>query len=234
MKWLKKNKKNIVVISDIIFFLGIFYAFIGFGPIIYDNSIYYLLKIFNKNYQLSTDTKKDSSDNNNPLSLFGKYILSDNLIIEPSNKSFSLVIEKLGLSVPIVPNVSVSNQDKYMKSLQNGVAHAITSDFPSESLGNTYLFAHSGFDLRLLGRYSRSFNLIDKLKKGDLINVIYDNKNFEYKVISNEIVKGWDTNPLNKLVMNPTLTLQSCYPPGTTLNRIVVTAVLVSATKLPN
>ena len=48
-----------------------------------------------------------------------------------------------------------------------------------------------------------------------------------YEVVNKEIVKGWNTNPLTRPTIEPILTLQTCDPPGTTINRYVVTAKLV-------
>jgi sortase (surface protein transpeptidase) len=45
--------------------------------------------------------------------------------------------------------------------------------------------------------------------------------------VSKELLKGWDTFPLTRTTIEPILTLQTCDPPGTTLNRLVVTAKLL-------
>lgn len=216
----KKNLNLITISLNLILIIGTIMLLIGFGPIIYDNLIYYYRATFNKNYTLNTNNIEPESSFSSLVGNFNK------LSLEPVNYSFSLVIQKLGVSVPIVANVSVTNNDSYMRALRDGVAHAITSDFPSSLPGNTYIFAHSGFDLRYLSRYSRSFNLLDKLKIGDTINVIYDGSNYEYKVTETKILPGFDTTPLMQKVDGPILTLQSCYPPGTTLNRIIVTSEL--------
>jgi len=44
--------------------------------------------------------------------------------------------------------------------------------------------------------------------------------------MNKEAMKGWNTQPLSRPVLEPVLTLQTCDPPGTTINRYVVTAVL--------
>lgn len=223
------NKKiNLfVIISNIVILIGSIFLLLGFGPIIYDNVYYYYRQTFNKNYTLNTDST------NSPDSVFGALIQNKSqLNLPPANRSFALVIEKLGVSVPVVANVSVTNNDTYMNALKSGVAHAVTSEFPSDLPGNTYLFAHSGFDIRYLSKYSRAFNLIDKLEVGDTINVIYDNENYEYEVKESAVLPGWNTTPLVRDTVSPILTLQSCYPPGTTLNRIVVTSELKNISQI--
>lgn len=226
MSKFKIDPRKLTTILNIFIILGLLLMLIGFGPILYDNIIYYYRITFNKSYTIDTNISQ-------PKSVFSNILpLKSELSLVPANRSFSIVIEKLGISVPIVPNVSVTSYDKYMNALKNGVAHAITSDFPSSYAGNTYLFAHSGFDIRYLSKFSRAFNLIDKLEIGDTINIVYDNQNYEYIVKESIILPGFNTEPLTRDVVSPILTLQSCYPPGTTLNRIVVTSELKSVTQL--
>ena len=78
-----------------------------------------------------------------------------------------------------------------------------------------------------MGKYSTVFNLLRKLNLGDKIHVFYKNKMYVYEVVNKETVAGWDTKPLVRKTIEPVLTLQTCDPPGTTLNRFVVTAKLV-------
>ena len=79
-----------------------------------------------------------------------------------------------------------------------------------------------------LGKYSNVFNLLRKLHAGDRVNVFFEGKEYEYEVLNNEVMPGWNTYPITRPVIEPTLTLQTCDPPGTTLNRLVVTAKLLS------
>ena len=70
-------------------------------------------------------------------------------------------------------------------------------------------------------------NLLRKLELGDRIHVFRNNTEFVYHVVNKETLKGWNTYPLTRPVIEPILTLQTCDPPGTTLNRLVVTAKLI-------
>ena len=216
------------ILSNLLLIFGFVFVVVGFGPVVYDNANYYLKNYLGQYYILSRFTKKNSvNEDKGPKSIFSSLISTKEIALEPANLDFSIVIEKIGLVAPIVANVSVSNNKDYMKALRDGVAHASVSAYPSESPGNTYLFAHSSFDFRLLGKYSRAFNLLGKLKVGDRINVFYEGKDYVYAVVNSEVLPGWNTHPLERRVISPILTLQSCYPPGTTLNRIVVTAELI-------
>ena len=88
------------------------------------------------------------------------------------------------------------------------------------------MFAHSSINFWRIGKYANIFNLIRKLENKDKINVFYEGKRYEYSVIGKEVVAGFNTYPLTRQVLEPILTLQTCYPPGTTINRLVVTARL--------
>jgi LPXTG-site transpeptidase (sortase) family protein len=143
------------------------------------------------------------------------------------NKDFSIVIEKIDVNAPIVPNVSVIDENAYKEALKKGIASAISSDFPTTSPSNVYLFAHSSLNFWELGKYATTFNLLRKLNYKDKIHIFYEQRDFVYEVVNKEVVKGWDMRPLTRAVIEPLLTLQTCDPPGTTINRYVVTAKLL-------
>jgi len=230
----QKQFVYIRILSNLLIVLGFIFAIVGFGPIIYDNADYYIKQGIGKFYILTGFTREEDLNIAEPNSIFSSLISTRAITLEPANLDFSLVIEKIGLTAPVVANVPVSDKKAYMKALRDGVAHASISEYPSQEPGNTYIFAHSSFDFRLLGKYSRAFNLIDKLKVGDRINIFYNHKDYVYSVINSEVLKGWNTQPLDRKVVSPILTLQSCYPPGTTFNRIVVTAELIDVKDAPN
>lgn len=147
------------------------------------------------------------------------------LKVTPVSTDFGIVIEKIDVNAPIIPDVPVANKQAYLSALQKGVAHAAGTPKPGEP-GNTYLFAHSSLDFWNYGPYSGVFNLLRKLEIGDRIVVFYQGKRFDYYVTSKEIVSGFDTEPLARDFSTPHLTLQTCDPPGIALNRMIVTAEL--------
>ena len=141
--------------------------------------------------------------------------------IEPINKDFSIVIEKIGVNAPVIPNVSVSNKVKYGEALERGVAHADGTVAPGQT-GNMTLFAHSSLDFWNMGKYAKVFNLLGKTNIGDRIVIYYQNKPYVYEIFEKFVVKGWDTSPLTEDFDAPVITLITCDPPGTSLNRLVV------------
>lgn len=204
---------NILIISGLIFFA------LAFGPIIKDE-VWFRLKESNKQ-QLLVDTPSAQKD-----SLFARFLTSTPINLSPVNKDFSIIIERIGVNAPIVADVPVSNETAYFNALKEGVAHASVSDYPSDQPGNVYLFAHASINFWEAGKYATVFNLLRKLETGDRINLFFRGDDYIYMVVNKEYLNGWNTYPITRPVLESTLTLQTCDPPGTTLNRLVVTATL--------
>ncbi len=207
-----KNPKLIII-------LGIILMCLAFLPYVYADIRYDVLQILHRKYVLSDKTTSKES-------VFAHLLQPQNIAIKPVNKDFSIIIEKIGVNAPIVLGVSVTDEAKYTVALKHGVAHAIVSDLPSTDPGNVYLFAHTSFNFWSLGKYATTFNLLRKLNIGDQVNIYYRGNRYIYDVVNKEVMPGWNTYPLTRSVVEPILTLQTCDPPGTTLNRLVVTAKL--------
>lgn len=183
------------------------------------SELWYRLKVLRQQeYSLTANVSEKPN-------IFAKYLSKNPVKIIPVNREFSIVIEKIDVNAPIVRDVPVTEEKLYIESLKKGVAHAAGTALPGER-GNIYLFAHSSLNFFQLGKYAMTFNLLRKLEKGDKIHVFYANKDYEYAVVGKEVLDGFDTKPYTRTVLEPTLTLQTCDPPGTTLNRLVVTASL--------
>lgn len=207
------------LVSKLFIFAGILFLLVTFGPLIKDELWYYFIQLKGQKYEISSSTGSNKS-------IFGELLSTEPIDLKPVNKDFSIVIEKIGVNSPIVADVSVSDENAYRESLKHGIAHADTSQYPSKEPGNVYLFAHSSLNFFELGGYATVFNLLKKLNYGDKIHVFYKGDDYIYEVVNKEMYKGWNTFPLVRPVIEPILTLQTCDPPGTTLNRFVVTASL--------
>lgn len=190
---------NLLIITSLALLVLIFW------PVVKEEAKYDLNKAFNIEYSIQplpgTKQKK----------------------LEPANFEFSIVIPKIGASAPVVSNVDPNNKDVYLSALRRGVAHALGTSFPGE-VGNTFLFAHSTDTFYNMASYNAVFYLIGKLKKGDEIDVWYRGKKYLYLVDKVLVVEAKDAYYMGKIGEGSTLTLQTCYPPGTTLKRLVVTA----------
>ncbi|KKQ82701.1 MAG: hypothetical protein UT06_C0040G0001, partial [Candidatus Woesebacteria bacterium GW2011_GWA1_38_8] len=145
--------------------------------------------------------------------------------IVPPNTDFSIVIPKIEASAPVTANVDPFNEREFLTALRKGVAHAKGTSFPGIE-GNTYIFAHSTDAFYNVGRYNAVFYLIGKLEKGDEVDVYYKGEKYVYIVYDKKVVTPEAIEYLNNVKGESRLTLQTCYPPGTTLRRLVVIAKL--------
>ena len=131
-----------------------------------------------------------------------------------------LRIPSLGVNVLVVEGISGN-------ALRAGAGHYPTSSLPGEATGNVGIAGHrTGF--------GEPFRHLERLSQGDDIWLDTPIGKFRYKVIG-----GFDGHPNPwittaddwTVVSNtpePSLTLTTCDPPGTSLHRLIVRAVLDS------
>lgn len=140
---------------------------------------------------------------------------------------YHLVISKINVEVPVLLNVPGADSDSYLAALHEGVAQYKGTALPGE-VGNVVIFGHSADRPSSRGPYSQIFNQINLLNSGDEIKFISQDEkhsNLTYSVLTQQII-----NPKNTDVIKQTneslLTLITCWPPGNTRHRLVVTAKL--------
>jgi LPXTG-site transpeptidase (sortase) family protein len=136
---------------------------------------------------------------------------------------FALSIPKIGAKAKVVANVNAADKKEYMEALKEGVAHAAGTAYPGQ--GKTvYLFAHS----TTLGinqvRYNAVFYLLDQMEEGDLVQVVKDNRLYEYEVFEKKVVGAKEVEYLSYEDEGEVLVLQTCWPIGTALKRLLVMA----------
>jgi sortase A len=145
--------------------------------------------------------------------------------ITPINTDFSIVIPKIGANTAVVDNVDPFNSQIYQQALAHGVARASTSTTPNNS-GNVFIFAHSAGNWYQANQYNAVFYLLNKLKYADPIYIYYQNKKYTYTVTEIKTVDPKDTTYLSANSAQNQLTLMTCWPPGTTIKRLLVIAKL--------
>ena len=118
--------------------------------------------------------------------------------------------------------ISPFDSKGYLPVLKEGVAHAKGTGFPGGGR-NIYLFAHSTDSFLNFRQYNAVFYLLGKLENGDEIDIFYKNSLFRYEVIEKKVVFPEAIHYLDS-DEEEILTLQTCYPPGTTLKRLIVRA----------
>lgn len=134
---------------------------------------------------------------------------------------FDIVIPKLYISSPVLPNVNPFNKEEYLNALKEGVAHAKGSALPGEE-GNVFIFAHSTDSPLNVSRYNAVFYLVNKLEKGDMVDLYYSDKKYQYKITDIKIVSADAVEYFKNKTREKTLTLMTCWPPGTTLKRLLI------------
>jgi len=130
-----------------------------------------------------------------------------------------LVIPKISVEAPISWNVDDSNLNQ---KLLEGVAHYQGTALPGE-LGNVFITGHSSYYSWVRSPYKDVFALLDKLNVGDKIYIRYGEKTFTYQVASSKVVSP-DKLEVLESTGDYSLTLMTCVPIGTNLNRLIVIA----------
>lgn len=147
----------------------------------------------------------------------------------PLPNKATLVIEKIGVSAPVVFGVA-SNSDTILKNLENGVVHY--SDTPKPGLeGLSIILGHSSAYPWYKGDYGSAFALLGKLQPGDKFSVRYnDGRTFNFNVKQSVIFSPFaNDSRLAQIEKSPgtSLVLISCWPIGTNYKRIAVQAELI-------
>lgn len=226
-----KNKIKIIIskkfrlyfISYFLIFGGFTLVSLSFGSTIYSEYHYYLDKTLRTNYVIN---KKSSIEKKSDSNFLKNLILGQTVSLTPPSPN-SIIIEKIGVAAPIILNVSVTDENEYFEALKQGVAHAKGKALPGQ-VGNVYLFAHSSIEFWKMGPYATVFNQVRRLENGDIIYLFYKNEIYKYEVFNKYVVEGFDLKPYSQNYSESVLTLQTCDPPGTQLNRLIVTARLIN------
>ncbi len=144
--------------------------------------------------------------------------------IKPVDTNFGIVIPKIMANARVIDNVDPFNSREYQWALTKGVAHARGTAYPGRA-GNIFIFAHSSSNWFTANQYNSVFYLVNKLEKGDKIEIYYKNKKYIYQVTEKKIVDAGDVEYLNPWVADTSiLTLMTCWPAGTSLKRLIVQA----------
>ncbi len=139
-----------------------------------------------------------------------------------------VVIPKIGKNIPLV---EVSNRHAesvkdlhniFMEELEHGVVRYPGTALPWEA-GNSFIFWHSSNFPWIPGEYNEVFALLDRVVYGDEIIVYSNQKKYTYIVREKRVVRPGDSSVLkNTDTSRKYITLMTCWPIGTTTNRLLV------------
>ncbi len=154
-------------------------------------------------------------------------VSSTPIIIDP-NASVSIgadtkiIIPKINVEIPVVYDEPSIDEKAVQQALERGVVHYATSPAPGE-LGNAVIVGHSSNNILNHGRYKFAFVLLSRLEAGDTFMLTKNGKRYVYRVYEKRLVKPEDVSVLGSVDKPATVSLITCDPPGTSINRLVVT-----------
>lgn len=211
IQYLRMLGNALIVFSIIIIVKTLYQPFLQEAKFFFD-------KIDNKQYVIVENDKKDKVDF---LKTFDNAKKIE--ILQPEDPYFSIIIPKIGANSRVIPNVDPGDENVYLPILQKGVAHALGTAFPGDG-GHIFLFAHSTDYFWNVTNYNAVFYLLYKLEYNDEIDLFYKNQRVTYRVLEKKVVDPSEVEYLTKKTDGEFLTLQTCWPLGTTLKRLMVFA----------
>ena len=93
--------------------------------------------------------------------------------------------------------------------------------------GNAVLFGHSSNDWDKPGNYKFIFVLLEKLAVGDTYTIDYKGTRYEYQIYERSIILATDVHVVAP-TSDPTSTLITCWPTGTSQKRSIVRGKQIS------
>ncbi len=146
-----------------------------------------------------------------------------------------IIIPTIGKNIPLIDITQKKVEwvdelnDIFMKELENGVIRYPGSAKPGDA-GNSFIFGHSSNFPWMEWEYNDVFALLDKVTFDDEVVVYYGQEKHTYKIRTKNVISPGDVSILQKEVAwdKSKLTLMTCWPIGTTLNRLVLTWELIS------
>jgi len=160
-------------------------------------------------------------------------VSSTPIVIDPATSAVTaeakIIIPKINVEIPVIYDEPTINEAAIQRALEKGVVHYPTTSNPGE-VGNGVIFGHSANNILNKGKYKFAFVLLKRLESGDTFYIQKDGKRYVYKVFDRKIVPPSDVSVLYPSFPDKpaTFTLITCDPPGTSLNRLVVTAEQIS------
>ncbi len=145
----------------------------------------------------------------------------------PRDSNFSVIIPKLGINQRVISNVDMNDPDAVLKALRQGIGWAKGTVEPGSD-GNSLLFSHSTQNAWDIWKYNSEFTLLRKLEVNDFFTVVYKGRQYDFIVFEKQIVPANDTSYLTAAAEGKVVTLQTCHPPGSDAQRLLVRGRLVA------
>lgn len=186
--------------------------------------------------ELNSATKAEETENKNYHSMT-KLVYEANqenigIDIDITPYENRIIIPKIGKNIPLVnvENKQVTNvkelEDVFMEELVKWVVRYPGSWVPGEN-GNMFVFGHSSNFPWIKWDYNDIFATLDKVVFNDKIIVYYNQKKYTYKIREKKVIKPGEVSILKRDEWKSEISLMTCYPIWTSINRLVVIWELV-------
>lgn len=155
-----------------------------------------------------------------------------NLDIEITPYENRIVIPKIWKNVPLldIKNRNIDGQKElnniFMQELENGVIRYPGSAKPWQEW-TSFIFWHSSNFPWIKWDYNDVFALLDKVVYNDEIVVYYWQEKYTYKIREKKVITPGDVSVLERNKKKSEITLMTCRPIWTTLNRLIVVWELI-------
>lgn len=155
-------------------------------------------------------------------------VVTTPVIVEPDSASMvgsdpKIIIPKIGVEAPVVYDEPKVDEASYQAALERGVVRLGNSANPGTK-GNVVIGGHSSNNVFNAGKYKYVFVNLKRLNEGDIFYLNYEGQRYTYKItVAGKIISPKDTSVLAQ-TETPTVTLFTCDPPGTNVNRLIIQA----------
>lgn len=152
-------------------------------------------------------------------------VVTTPVIVEPSidgkvSKEPKIIIPKIGVEAPVVYDEPKVDEASYQKALERGVVRLGNSANPGTN-GNVVIGGHSSNNVFNAGGYKYVFVNLKRVNVGDIFYLNYNGQRYTYKVFKKKIITPKDVSALAS-TGKPIVTLFTCDPPGTNVNRLII------------
>ncbi len=143
-----------------------------------------------------------------------------------------IVIPKIGKNIPLidVQQEKVEGKDELddilMKELEQWVVRYPWSALPWEKW-NAFVFWHSSNFPWIAGEYNDVFSRLWQVNTWDIVYSYYGQKKYTYRIVEKKVIKPTEVDILKRDNDVSELTLMTCWPIGTTLNRLILIGELI-------
>lgn len=176
----------------------------------------------------------DESNQNTTINQFKKDLESKDISLNIDIAPFTnrVIVPKIWKNVPLLEvqnrNISWESElnDIFMKELENWIIRYPWSAKPGE-IWNSFIFWHSSNFPWMKWDYNDVFANLDNVRYWDEVIVYYGQKKYTYKIREKKVIRPGDVSILERNKDKSEVTLMTCWPLWTTINRLIVVWELV-------